>query len=127
MAWGGAPELLPVLALPAPPPHIPNDLAQATQSAAVQMTAPSADRADQYPQDDWMLADSRRLHPAASTLSDLSTRARPPNTNLTHWPASKNLRQSTNSLRLRQWQLLDSTEKRYALPTLKGHVKRNLA
>lgn len=35
---------------------------------------------------------ARHLHPAASTLSDLSTRAKPPNTTLTHWPASKNLR-----------------------------------
>jgi len=37
---------------------------------------------------------ARGLHPAASTLSDLSTRATPHDTSLTHWPASKNLRLS---------------------------------
>ena len=37
---------------------------------------------------------ARHLHPAASTLSDLSTRAILPRPNLSHWPASKNLRRT---------------------------------
>ena len=58
---------------------------------------------------------ARHLHPAASTLSDLSTRAKPPNTTRTHWPASKNLRQSHRCIQTTERPLL--TRRRHSAPT----------
>ncbi len=72
--------------------HYPNCCAAKRPSSANSATPEPISVADAH-----AFPIARNTHPAASTLSDLSTRATPQKPNLTHWPASKNLRQSCRS------------------------------